>query len=288
MSKEDEPGSWFMRLKQFLQVEPRNKEELISLLRDAKIRSLIDAETLGMIEGVIQFSQMRVRDIMLPKKQMTSISQHDDLNTILETVLSSGHSRFPVTGDNKDDIIGILHAKDLLRFQTKEDDEIDLGDIVRQASFVPESKRLDLLLSEFRANRNHMALVVDEYGTVNGFVTIEDIIEQIIGDIEDEFDVDEEAYIKSHGDAHYIIKAHTPIEEFNEQLGASFSDDTYDTIGGIVMAGFGYLPKRNETITIEAFEFKIINADSRRIKLLGCFDKRTSQDLTQQGMTADE
>lgn len=288
MNKEDDSGSWFMRLKQFLQVEPRNKEELVSLLRDAKIRSLIDAETLGMIEGVIQFSQMRVRDIMLPKKQMTSISQHDDLNKILETVLSSGHSRFPVTGDSKDDIIGILHAKDLLRFQAKNDDEVDLGDIVRQASFVPESKRLDLLLSEFRSNRNHMALVVDEYGTVNGFVTIEDIIEQIIGDIEDEFDVDEEAYIKSHGDAQYIIKAHTPIEEFNEQLGASFSDDTYDTIGGIVMAGFGYLPKRNESITIDEFEFKIINADSRRIKLLGCFDKRVSQDTIQQGMTADE
>lgn len=288
MNKEDETNSWFMRLKQFLQVEPQNKDELVSLLRDAKIRSLIDAETLGMIEGVIQFSQMRVRDIMLPKKQMTSISQHDDLNKIIETVANSGHSRFPVTGENKDDIIGILHAKDLLYFQAKENGDFDLSDIVRQASFVPESKRLDLLLSEFRSNRNHMALVVDEYGTVNGFVTIEDIIEQIIGDIEDEFDVDEEAWIKSHGDAHYIIKAHTPIDEFNEQLGATFRDDVYDTIGGIVMAGFGYLPKRNEVITIEQFEFKVINADSRRIKLLGCFDKRLMQDPIQQGTSADD
>jgi len=265
-----------MRLKQFLQMEPQNKDELISLLRDAQIRSLIDSETLGMIEGVILFSQMRVRDIMLPKKQMTCISQDDNLQTIIETVTSSGHSRFPVTGDNKDEIIGVLHAKDLLRFQAENNKEFDLDDIVRLATFVPESKRLDQLLSEFRSNRNHMALVVDEYGVVSGFVTIEDIIEQIIGDIEDEFDVDEEAYIKEHGDAQYIIKAHTPIDEFNEQLNTDFTDDIYDTIGGIVMANFGYLPKRGEVITIEPFEFKIINADARRIKLLGCFDKRAT------------
>ncbi|MGQ3887617.1 HlyC/CorC family transporter [Legionella sp. CNM-1927-20] len=276
MNKEDDANSWFMRLKQFLQVEPQNQEELISLLRDAQIRSLINAETLGMIEGVIQFSQMKVRDIMLPKKQMTTISQDDDFEKVIEIVTSSGHSRFPVTGDNPDDVIGILHAKDLLKFYAKNASEFDLNDMVRQATFVPESKRLDLLLSDFRSNRNHMALVVDEYGTVNGFVTIEDIIEQIIGDIEDEFDVDEEAYIKEHGDSHYIIKAHMPIEEFNEYLDAHFSDETYDTIGGIVMANFGYLPKRGEVTTIDQFEFKVINADARRIKLLSCFDKRTN------------
>ncbi|WP_133134085.1 transporter associated domain-containing protein [Legionella rubrilucens] len=274
LSKEDENSSWFIRLKQFLQLEPRNKEELISLLRDAQIRALIDSETLGMIEGVIQFSQMRVRDIMLPKKQMASISQNDSLKQVIETVTSSGHSRFPVTGDHPDEIIGILHAKDLLRYQAQNNSEFDLNDIVRTATFVPESKRLDLLLSEFRTNRNHMALVVDEYGGVSGFVTIEDIIEQIIGDIEDEFDIDEEAYIKEHGDAQYIVKAHTPIEEFNEQLHASFSDESYDTIGGIVMASFGYLPKRGEVTTIDEFEFKVINADARRIKLLACYDKR--------------
>ncbi|STX51526.1 Mg2+ and Co2+ transporter CorC [Legionella busanensis] len=276
MNKVDDANSWFMRLKQFLQVEPQNQEELISLLRDAQIRSLINAETLGMIEGVIQFSQMKVRDIMLPKKQMTTISQDDNFEKVIEIVTSSGHSRFPVTGDNPDDVIGILHAKDLLKFYANNAGEFDLSDIVRQATFVPESKRLDLLLSDFRSNRNHMALVVDEYGTVNGFVTIEDIIEQIIGDIEDEFDVDEEAYIKEHGDSHYIIKAHMPIEEFNEYLGAHFSDEIYDTIGGIVMANFGYLPKRGEVTIIDQFEFKVINADARRIKLLSCFDKRTN------------
>lgn len=275
MSKDDEGGSsWFTSLKHFLHVEPQNKEELITLLRDAQSRALIDSETLGMIEGVIQFAQMRVRDIMLPKNQMTCLSINDSLAQVIETVSASGHSRFPVTGDNKDEIIGILHAKDLLRFQNASDSEFDLDDIVRSATFVPESKRLDLLLSEFRSNRNHMAMVVDEYGAVNGFVTIEDIIEQIIGDIEDEFDVDEEAYIKEHIDSHYIVKSHTPIDEFNEQLHASFSDETYDTIGGIVMAGFGYLPKRGEVITINGFEFKIINADARRIKLLSCIDKR--------------
>lgn len=290
MSKEDEPNSWFIRLKQFLQIEPKTKEELINLLRDAKIRSLIDAETLGMIEGVILFSQMRVRDIMLPKKQMTFLSHKDDLNKVIEIVSSSGHSRFPVTSDNKDDIIGILHAKDLLRFQSSDSGDFDLDDIVRQATFVPESKRLDLLLSEFRNNRNHMALVVDEYGIMSGFVTIEDIIEQIVGDIEDEFDVDEEAYIKAHGDQHYIVKAHMPIEEFNEALKADFKDDIYDTVGGIVMASFGYLPKRGEVITIDHFEFKIINADARRIKLLGCFDKRPKTGIPGQGQgsKADE
>lgn len=274
----DDTTNWFVRLKQFLQVEPQNKEQLITLLRDAQIRALIDAETLGMIEGVIHFSQMKVRDIMLPKNQMTCVPQDTPLQDVIDIVTQSGHSRFPVISDNKEEVVGILHAKDLLRFQEKQTITFDLLDIARQVTFVPESKRLDSLLSEFRSNRNHMAIVVDEYGAVSGFVTLEDIIEQIIGDIEDEFDIDEEAYIKMHGDAHYIIKAHTPIEEFNEQLNANFSDDSYDTIGGIVMANLGYLPKRGELITIDKFEFKIINADARRIKLLECIDHRKTDE----------
>jgi magnesium and cobalt transporter len=274
LSKEDDNISLFARLWQFLQVQPQNKEELIGLLRDAHSRSLIDSETLAMIEGAIQFAQMRVRDIMLPKKQMTCISQDAGLKEIIEIVANSGHSRFPVTADHGDEIVGILHAKDLLRYQTQDDSDFDLDDIIRVARFVPESKRLDILLSEFRNNRNHMAIVVDEYGAVNGFVTIEDIIEQIIGDIEDEFDIDEEAYIKAHNDDYYIVKAHMPIAEFNEQLHANFSDESYDTIGGIVMTNFGYLPKRGEAITIDQFDFKVINADARRIKLLACYDKR--------------
>jgi magnesium and cobalt transporter len=230
-----------------------------------------------MIEGVILFSQMKVRDIMLPKQQMTCIDQEALLPDIINIVTQTGHSRFPVLGESKKEVVGILHAKDLLCFYEEDNPRFDLLDIVRHAVFVPESKRLDILLADFRRNRNHMAIVVDEYGEVSGFVTLEDIIEQIIGDIEDEFDIDEEAYIKTHKDAHYIIKGHTPIEEFNEQLQANFSDESYDTIGGIVMNNFGYLPKRGEIITIDEFEFKIINADARRIKLLECFDLRPTQ-----------
>ncbi|GGI75314.1 HlyC/CorC family transporter [Legionella impletisoli] len=274
MTKEEDTN-WFNRLKQFLQVEPQNKEQLINLLRDAQIRSLIDAETLAMIEGVIIFTQMKVRDIMLPKQQMTCVPQDAELPEIIAIVSQSGHSRFPVTGDSKDEVVGILHAKDLLRFQGQSDPEFDLFDIAREVTFVPESKSLNSLLSEFRSNRNHMAIVVDEYGSVAGFVTIEDIIEQIVGDIEDEFDIDEEAYIKSHGNHRYIVKAHTPIEEFNEHMNAEFSADNYDTIGGILMANFGYLPKRGETILIDKFEFKILNADARRIKLVECMDQRS-------------
>jgi magnesium and cobalt transporter len=274
LNKEEESNSWFLRLKQFLQGEPQNQEELVSLLRDAQIRSLINSETLGMIEGAISFSKMRVRDIMVPKNQMVCLSQQDDYQEIIHIVTRTGHSRFPVTGENADEIIGILHAKDLLRYQLGNSEDFDLLDNCRQVTFVPESKRLDSLLSEFRSNRNHMAIVVDEYGEISGFVTIEDIIEQIIGDIEDEFDIDEDAYIKAHENKHYIVKAHTPIEEFNEQLGTDFSDETYDTTGGIVMNHFGHLPKRGETITINKLEFKVINADARRIKLLECIDHR--------------
>ena len=274
LNKKEHTDSWRIRFKRFWHKEPQNKDQLIRILRSAEQRTLIDAETLAMIEGVILFSQMKVRDIMLPKKQMTCIAENTLLRDAIRVIAESGHSRFPVTGENKDEIIGILHAKDLLRFQTEEEVSFDIVDIMRQATFVPESKRLDILLSEFRNNRNHMAIVVDEYGSVAGFVTLEDIIEQIIGDIEDEFDIDEEAYIKTHGDAHYIIKAHMPIDEFNEQLQANFSDEIYDTIGGIVMTNFGYLPKRGETIIVQPFEFKIINADARHIKLLECVDLR--------------
>ncbi|CAM4494638.1 MAG: Magnesium and cobalt efflux protein CorC [Legionella sp.] len=275
MTKEEDGNSWFARLKHFLQGEPQNQEELVSLLRDAQIRSLINSETLGMIEGAILFSKMRVRDIMLPKNQMVCFKQDDEYNDIIKTVTQTGHSRFPVTDGNGEEVIGILHAKDLLRNQADNRNSFDLLDICRQVTFVPESRRLDSLLSEFRSNKNHMAIVVDEYGEVSGFVTIEDIIEQIIGDIEDEFDIDEDAYIKTHDNGHYIVKAHTPIDEFNEQLNTNFSNDTYDTIGGIVMNSFGYLPTRGETITIGSLEFKIINADARRIKLIECIEKRS-------------
>lgn len=279
MSKEDENPSWFTRIKHFLQGEPQNQEELLTLLRDAHIRSLINSETLAMIEGAILFSKMRVRDIMLPKNQMVCLNEKDDYQDIIKIVTQTGHSRFPVTDENANEIVGILHAKDLLRYQSNSKDSFILLSCCRQVTFVPESRRLDSLLSEFRSNRNHMAIVVDEYGEVAGFVTIEDIIEQIIGDIEDEFDIDEDAYIKAHSNTHYIIKAHTPIQEFNTELHAQFSDEAYDTIGGVVMNRFGYLPKTGEVISIDHFEFRIINADARRIKLLECIDKRSSPEI---------
>jgi len=274
LNKDDDTVSLFTRIKQFLHVEPQTKDQLIEFLRDAQIRALIDAETLAMLEGSLAFSQLQVRDIMLPKKQMICLDQHAELSEVIHIVTHSGHSRFPVTGESKDEVIGILHAKDLLRFQASESTTFDITDIVRRASIIPESKRLDALLKDFKTNRNHMAIVVDEYGCVSGFVTLEDIIEQIVGDIADEFDIDEEAYVKAHGDAHYIIKAHMPIDEFNEQLATHFSDGNYDTIGGIVMANFGHLPKSGETITIDGLEFIIISADARRINLIECFDRR--------------
>ena len=190
LSKEEDT-SWFARLKQFIQGEPQDQEELVSLLRDAEIRSLISSEALAMIEGAILFSKMRARDIMLPKNQMVCINQEDEYQAIIDVVAQTGHSRFPVTGENPDEIIGILHAKDLLRYHAENLDSFDLFDICRQVTFIPESRPLDSLLSEFRSNKNHMAIVVDEYGEISGFVTIEDIIEQIIGDIEDEFDIDD-------------------------------------------------------------------------------------------------
>ena len=274
MHKDDDTQSWFTRLRQFLHLEPQNKDQLIHLLRDAHERALINSDTLAMLEGAMLFAQLQVRDIMLPKQQMTCVHQDDSLSHILKVVNDSGHSRFPVTGSNREEIVGILHAKDLLRVTTSSDEDFDLPDLLRQTTFVPESKRLDTLLSEFRSNRNHMAMVVDEYGAVCGFVTLEDIIEQIVGDIEDEFDIDEEAYIKTHSASHFILKAHTPIEEFNQQLGADFSDDSYDTVGGLIMAKLGHLPKRGDIISLHGFEFKIINADARRIKLLECRDRR--------------
>ena len=274
LNKEDDNQSWFTRIKHILQGEPQNKDDLILLLREAQDRALIDAETLSMLESVMQLAQLRVRDVMLPRKQITSVSNTDTLEEVIETVTASGHSRFPVRGDTPYEIIGILHAKDLLRYRAENSHEFDLHDIIRSATFVPESKRLDTLLREFRSNRNHMALVVDEYGSITGFITIEDIVVQIIGDIEDEFDIDDEPSIKAHGDGHYIIKGQTPISEFNEHLQAHFSDKDYDTISGIIMAKLGYLPQNDEVMTIDAFEFKIINADARRIKLIDCIDKR--------------
>ena len=275
LTKKNNAKSWFQKLKEYFQSEPETQNELLHLLRNAQNRSLIDSETLSMIEGVMLFATMRVRDIMLPKKQMVCIPAEATLDEVINLVSYSGHSRFPVLGNQPDEVIGTLHAKDLLRFQSPTPLKFDLIDVIRHATVVPESKRLDALLSDFRINRNHMAIVVDEYGAISGFVTLEDVIEQIIGDIADEFDIDEEAHIKAHGNGHYMLKADTPIDEFNQTLNAKLINKKYDTIGGIVMTEFGHLPGRGEKINVKGFQFIIVNADARHIKLLECIDKRS-------------
>lgn len=262
--------SWLERLSQALLREPRDREQLVELLRDAEQRDLLDAQALAMIEGVLQVSEMQVSDIMVPRAQMVCVSQADSLSDFLPAIIESGHSRFPVLGEDRDEVVGILLAKDLLRYTLHSPNlQFNIRDVIRPAVFVPESKRLNVLLQEFRIKHNHMAIVVDEYGGIAGLVTIEDVLEQIVGDIEDEYDIDEdEEFIKKHSDTQYIVKALTPIVEFNKYFNSHLSDIEFDTVGGIVMHAFGHLPKRGETVIIEPFRFKVISADNRRVRLL--------------------
>ncbi len=268
MTDTSEKISWLDKLRQALHREPQDKSQLLAVLRDAEQRDLLQPDSLLMIEGVMQISEMQVRDIMIPRSQMTVLDEEDELSIILEKITPSRHSRFPVIADNKDEVIGILHAKDLLPFHEDPDKKFDVSDIVRPAVYVPESKRLDVLLKEFRRNRNHLAIVVDEYGGVSGMVTIEDVIEQIVGDIEDEFDIEEEAFIKPITHSEYTIKALTPIEEFNEYFHTHWSKDEFDTVGGLILQRFGHMPKRGESLDIGPYHFEILSADQRRIGLL--------------------
>jgi len=262
--------SWFERLSDLLIREPKDRKQLIDILRDAEERNILSAEMLNMIESVLHVSEMQVREIMIPKAQMATLDSENTLDVILPIVTESGHSRFPVIDTSKDDVIGILLAKDLLRYgHTKNPGVFNLMDLLRPAKFVPQSKRLDILLREFRVNRNHMAIVIDEYGQVAGLVTIEDVLEQIVGEIEDEYDIDEVNEIKKHDDGTFTVKASTPIEECNTYFKAKFSEDDFDTIGGLVLKGFGHLPKRGETLKIGHYTFKVLHSDNRRIHLLG-------------------
>ncbi|HZI85065.1 MAG TPA: transporter associated domain-containing protein [Casimicrobiaceae bacterium] len=256
------------RLSAFLTREPEDREELLALLHGAFERKLLDADALSIIEGALQVSEMTVRDIMIPRAQMDVVSIDEDPAQFIPFVLETRHSRFPVVGENKDDVVGILLAKELLNYYANPEG-FNLHDTLRPAVFVPESKRLNVLLREFRANRNHIAIVVDEYGGVSGLVTIEDVLEQIVGDIEDEYDFDEaEDNIIPEGGGRYRVKAQTEIANFNSMLGAGFSEEEFHTIGGVVLQAFGRLPKRGETTTIENFRFKVVRADSRRIYTL--------------------
>jgi len=261
--------SWLARMKQAYLREPANNEQLVELLRGAHQKNLFDADLLAMLEGVLQVDDMQVRDVMIPRSQVVVLERDANPETLLRTVVESGHSRFPVTGEDRDEVVGILLAKDLLFYAFGlGDSRFNVREILRPAIFVPESKRLNVLLKEFRSSRVHMAIVVDEYGGVSGMVTIEDVLEQIVGEIEDEHDIDEEDTIRKHSEVHYTIKALTPVEDFNEYFKTGLPDDESDTIGGIVVSHMGRLPKRGERVVIGNLLFKVLRADSRRVHML--------------------
>lgn len=259
--------SWHKKITQFFIREPQNREELLHLVRKVGHQQILDADTTSMLESVIRFSELRARDIMIPRSQMIVIPFNTDLEALFSMVETHQHSRYPVIGESKDEILGILHAKDLLPYKNTEVD-FSLTEILRPHAIIPESKHLNILLNEFRINRNHMAIVVDEYGGVSGCVTIEDILEQIVGNIEDEFDNDDESYIKVHNNGSFIIKTHIPIEEFNDYFKRDFDHQSYDTLGGMLLKACDHMPTRDEIVKIENVSFKILNADDRRIKLV--------------------
>jgi len=272
---EDQPPSlgsknWFSNFYNSFRGRVNTRAELVQQLQTASAKNIIDAKAMSMIEGVLQVSEMQVEDIMIPRGQMVLIDEQGSLEDISAAVVSSGHSRFPVIDDDKENIVGILLAKDLLPYMNIDDSAgFDLDDIMRPVIFIPESKRLDVLLKEFRTSRNHMAIVIDEYGAIAGLVTIEDVLEQIVGEIDDEHDVlDNAQAILVKGEGRYTIKALTPVEDFNSFFKANFPESEFDTIGGLITNHFGRLPKSDESIDIENYHFKILNADSRRIRLL--------------------
>ena len=265
------PGtrSWFGRVVRALRGEPGDRRALVRLLRDAERRNVLGPDALAMIEGALSVGDMQVRDIMVPRAQMVVIEGDEPPEEFVGEVVDSGHSRFPVIGDNRDEVEGILFAKDLLNhFARNGDDRFDLADAMRRAVFIPESKRLDVLLREFRASRNHMAIVVDEYGGVSGLVTIEDVLEQIVGEIDDEHDTGDERLINAHSNGDFTVKAHTPVEDFNEYFECEFDDEETDTIGGVVVRAFARLPSRHEQVTLDGFRFTVVRADKRRVHLL--------------------
>jgi len=260
---------WRARLTRALAGGLQDRAQLLELLGDAQRRGMLDADALGMLEGAIAVADMQVRDIMVPRSEMVCIRRDDPLARILPQVVASGHSRFPVVDGDKDDIVGTLLAKDLLRVTAAAPTaKFDMRECLRPAVFVPESKRLNVLLREFRGKRNHMAIVVDEYGGVAGLVTIEDVIEQIVGDIDDEYDVEEDQGIRRDGERQFTVRGTTRIEEFNEYFGTELGEEEFDTIAGLVMRQFGRVPRRGESVQIAGMEFRVLRTDRRRIDSL--------------------
>lgn len=266
---EKQEKSWLDKLLHAFSTEPKSRDELLEIIKDAANNKLLDQEALGIIEGALDVSSLQSREIMIPRSQIIAMRLDDTPQELLAKVVESGHSRFPVMGESLDDIKGILLAKDLLRLTLDGTQEFNIEQVLRPANIIPESKRVNVLLREFREKRYHMALVIDEYGGISGLLTIEDILEEIVGDIEDETDEEvSDEFIKRVSDTDYIIKALTPIDEFNEYFKAGLSEDDFDTIGGILMQTFGHLPKRNEVAEIDHFQFRVLYADNRQIHLL--------------------
>ena len=253
------------RIRDLFASEPQNQKQLVGLLKNLQARQLIGAEELFMIEGVLQVSDMQVRDIMIPRGQMIVLDHEDAFAEIIEKISDSGHSRFPVIDDDKDDVVGILLAKDLLQLSVEETVKFEINEYIRPASFIPESKRLNVLLKEFRQNRSHMAMIVDEYGGVSGLVTIEDVLEQIVGKIDDEHDDDDEIDIQHHGANRYSVRALTPLQDFNDYFKTDFTNDEIETIGGYLLGHIGHLPERGESFILQSLTFKVLSADSRHV-----------------------
>jgi magnesium and cobalt transporter len=262
-------GRWLRRITDTLSGEPRDMEELTDVLKQARERGIVNPDAYEMLEGVLQVSEMQVRDIMVPRSQMVIVNREDEPEAILPVVIESGHSRFPVIGEDRDEIVGILLAKDLLRYFAESGREnFNIKEVLRSVVFIPESKRLNVLLKEFRVSHHHMAIVVDEYGGVSGLVTIEDVLEQIVGDIGDEYDVDDEVDIRKEGERQFTIRAQTAIEDFNTYFGTDFSDEEFDTIGGLAINLLGRLPRRGEAFSLGGMEFKVLRADRRKLDSL--------------------
>jgi magnesium and cobalt transporter len=262
-------GRWRARLTRTLAAGLRDRAQLIEMLSESQQRGILDADAFSMLEGVLQVAELQVRDIMVPRVQMICVRRDEPISRILSVVVESAHSRFPVLADDRDDVVGILLAKDLLRlYAGPSDQKFDIREYLRPAAFVPESKRLNVLLKEFRLNRSHMAIVIDEYGGVAGLVTIEDVIEQIVGDIDDEFDVEDDQNIRREAERQFSVRGSTRIEEFNRYFSLELPEDQFDTIAGLVMQQFGRLPRRGETVILAGLEFRVARADRRHIDSL--------------------
>ena len=269
---------WFSGLLHRLCGQAQTREQLLDNLRSARHRDLFGADALDIMEGALQVSEMQVREIMVPSSQMVVVEEDGDFSAILAAVVESGHSRFPAIGDNRDEVLGILLAKELLHHCNDSGESgFALREVLRPAVFIPESKRLNVLLREFRANRNHMAIVADEYGGVAGLVTIEDVLEQIVGDIADETDQDRDPAIRRRADGSYNVKALMPIDDFNLAFGTDFDDQAFDTVGGLVLNAFGHMPQRDERVTLGPLLITVLNADSRRVHLLSVHKLRGQQ-----------